>query len=60
MVAEVFCDGEEIFIIVDGLSIAKRGHLGTPPARTWIRLEPGYRFETEACLEIERESARVQ
>jgi hypothetical protein len=34
MVAEVFCDGEEIFIVVDGLSIAKRGHLGTPLARS--------------------------
>jgi len=35
-------DGEDIFIVVDGLKIAKRGHPETPQAKTWVSLEPGY------------------
>ena len=38
----VECDGEDIFIIADGLKIAKRGHPGTAQANTWVLLEPGY------------------
>ena len=33
-------DGEDMFVIVNGVKIAKRGHRGTPQARTWISLEP--------------------
>jgi hypothetical protein len=35
-------DGVDIFIVVNGLRIAKRGRLGTPQARVWIALEPGW------------------
>ena len=35
-------DGEDIFIVADGLKIAKRGHPGSPQAKTWVSLEPGY------------------
>jgi hypothetical protein len=35
-------DDEDIFIIADGLKIAKRGHPGTPEAKMWVSLEPGY------------------
>jgi len=35
-------DGEDIFIVVDGLKIAKRGHPETTQAKTWVSLEPGY------------------
>ena len=38
----VECDGEDIFIVADGLQIAKRGHPGTPQAKTWVSLEPGW------------------
>lgn len=38
----IFGDGEDIFIILDGVKIAKRGHPGTPYAGTWVSLEPGY------------------
>ena len=38
----VECDGEDIFIVADGLKIAKRGHPETPQAKTWVSLEPGY------------------
>jgi hypothetical protein len=35
-------DGKDLFIIVGDTKIAKRGHPGTPQAKTWIPLEPGF------------------
>src|SRR5262245_1853702 len=34
--------GDDIFIVVNGVRIAKRGHPGTPQAKTWVSLEPGW------------------
>ena len=33
--------GQDLFVFVDGIKIAKRAHPGTPEAGTWISLEPG-------------------
>ena len=33
---------EDIFLVVDGVRIARRGAPGTPEEETWIYLEPGY------------------
>jgi hypothetical protein len=43
-IGELLCKVERknIFIIADGVRIAKRGHPGTPQARTWVPLEPGW------------------
>jgi hypothetical protein len=35
-------DGTNIFIVVEGVRIARRGSPGTPQARTWVSLEPGW------------------
>jgi hypothetical protein len=35
-------DGTDIFVRFDGVRIAKRGSPGTPHAKTWVSLEPGY------------------
>ena len=32
----------DIFVLADGVKIAKLGELGTPQAGTWIPLEPGW------------------
>jgi hypothetical protein len=32
----------DMFVEFDGKRIAKRGHPGTPQAKTWVSLEPGY------------------
>jgi len=40
---EIMSDGIEIFVLENGVKIAKRGHPGTPTARTWIPLVAGYR-----------------
>jgi hypothetical protein len=31
-----------MFVVVDGVRIARRGYPGTPQARTWVSLEPGW------------------
>jgi hypothetical protein len=33
-------DGRDLFVIADGVKIAKRGRPGTPQAKTWVPLEP--------------------
>jgi hypothetical protein len=35
-------DGIELYVLVDGRRIAKRGQPGTSQAGTWISLEPGW------------------
>jgi len=35
-------EGKDTFVVVDGVTIAKRGHPGTTQAGTWISLEPGW------------------
>jgi hypothetical protein len=39
---EIKFDGEDMFVVVGGVKIAKRGHPGTRHAKTWVSLEPGY------------------
>ena len=39
---KVIKDGRDLFVVVDGIRIAQRGHPGTPQAATWISLEPGW------------------
>jgi hypothetical protein len=44
---EIVSDGIEIFVLENGVKIAKRGHPGTPTARTWIPLVAGYRVVSD-------------
>jgi hypothetical protein len=39
---QIVSDGDDIFVVRDGVRIARRGHPGTPQAKTWVALEPGY------------------
>jgi len=36
-------DGGDVFVVFNGTRIARRGHLGTLKAGTWVSLEPGFR-----------------
>jgi hypothetical protein len=36
-------DGRDLFLIVDGVQVAKRGHPNTSQARTWIALDPRFK-----------------
>jgi phosphoribulokinase len=56
--------GNEIVVVVDGLRIAKRGRPGTPHAKTWVLLEPGWTVRGvweggEYAIEIEHNGVRI-
>jgi hypothetical protein len=53
---------DDIFVLLDGVRIAKRGYPNTPEARTWVSLGPGYTVRDNADLTqliIELEGVRV-
>ncbi len=57
------CTGDDIFIIFNGVRIAKRGYPDTPQARTWVPLEPGWRVLDGPNLDtiaIDHDGVRVQ
>jgi hypothetical protein len=35
-------DGEDMYVVADGVRVARRGRPGTLQAGTWIMLEPGW------------------
>ncbi len=55
-------DGRDLFVIFNGVKIAKRGHPDTPQAGQWVSLEPGYKVYggTGDELVIERNGTRLQ
>jgi hypothetical protein len=38
---EMECTGDDLFIVFNGVRIAKRGYPDTAQAKTWVSLEPG-------------------
>ena len=49
-IVEMKTIGDDIFIVMDGNRIAKRGPPGTPQASAWISLEPGVTVRDSAGL----------
>jgi hypothetical protein len=39
---EIEENGDDIFVIVNGVTVARRGQPGPPEAGTWVALEPGW------------------
>jgi hypothetical protein len=61
-VCELHNDGENVFILVDGMKIAKRGAPDTAQAQTWIMLEPGWivrDVDRGNAIEVRYEGARI-
>ena len=59
---ELEATDDDIFVLLDGVRIAKRGYPNAPEARTWVSLEPGYTVRDNADLTqliIELEGVRV-
>jgi hypothetical protein len=52
-------DGDDLFIIINGVRVAKRGHPGTPEARTWIPLDPRFVAHGDWDWSYRSDSARV-
>jgi hypothetical protein len=57
-------DGTDVFVVFNGVKIAKRGCPGTPRSKTWIPLEPGYTVLdcSDGAIEVvfNKERTRVQ
>jgi hypothetical protein len=65
MKAQFVCTGPDIFVICEGVKIARRGYPGTAQAGTWVSLEPGYRVldgkrGRQIIIEYNGERAAVQ
>jgi hypothetical protein len=55
-------DGEDTFVVADGVTIAKRGRPGTAHAGTWISIEPGWSVsfnERQSELLVKYEDVQV-
>ena len=56
------CTGDDLFIVFNGVRIAKRGYPDTAQAKTWVSLEPGCRVLDGPNLDsiaIESDGVRV-
>jgi len=56
--ASVESDGIDVFVVYNGIRIAKRADPNTPQPDIWVSLEPGYRVfykDYPAKLIVERE-----
>jgi hypothetical protein len=55
-------DNDDVFILIDGMKIAKRGLPDTAHAMTWIMLEPGWivrDVDHGNAIEVRFEGARI-
>jgi hypothetical protein len=58
---EIVSEGDDLFVLADGVKIAKRGPPGAAQARTWVSLEPGWRvLDQGGALVVEHKGVRVQ
>lgn len=59
-IVRVEIEGQDLFVIADGVKIAKRGRPGTPQAGQWVPLEPGWQVRNRRnAIEIMHEGVRV-
>jgi hypothetical protein len=55
-------DNDDLFVLVDGVKIAKRGLPNTRHAKTWIVLEPGWvvrDVDRGTAVDVAFEGARI-
>ena len=41
------CNGIDVFVVYNGVRIAKRAGPNSPQAGTWVSLEPGFRVSVQ-------------
>jgi hypothetical protein len=60
-VVEIQREGRNVFLLIDEVKIAMRGEPGSPQAKTWVSLEPGYTVldTDDGHIEIIREGVRL-
>ena len=58
---KIEADSNDIFVVLDGVKIAKRGQPGTPYAKAWISLEPGWSvLDREKGVEISYQASAAR
>ena len=63
MKAAMTFDRKKLFVVIDGIKIAKRGRPGTRQAMTWVSLKPGWRVLDEKdgkAIVIEHDDVNLQ
>lgn len=61
-VCELHEDGDDVFVLVDGMKIARRGRPDTAQAMTWVMLEPGWTVrdvQSGTAIEVRYEGAHI-
>ena len=54
-------DSNDMFVVADGVKIAKRGQPGTPQAKAWISLEPGWSvLDCEGGVEVSYQASAAR
>ncbi|MGB6540585.1 MAG: hypothetical protein WBF03_06875 [Xanthobacteraceae bacterium] len=54
---------DEMYVVLDGVRIAKRGRPDTPQAQTWVSLEPGFVVldnSDRTAIIVEKSGVRLQ
>jgi len=54
---------DEMYVVFDGVRIAKRGRPDTPQAQTWVSLEPGFVVldnSDRTAIIVEKSGVRLQ
>ena len=54
---------DEMYVVFDGVRIAKRGRPNTPQAGTWVSLEPGFVVldnSDRTAIIVEKNGVRLQ
>jgi hypothetical protein len=62
MQVSIECEGSDIFVVANGVKIAKFGHPETLQAETWVSLEPGWTVrncEDGDWIEVEYKRQRM-
>jgi hypothetical protein len=62
--ASIESDGIDVFVVYDGVRIAKRGAPNTEQAGIWVSLKPGYRvfdkdYPAKLIVECDDESSAI-
>jgi hypothetical protein len=52
---------KDVFVEVDGIRVARRGYPGSPEARTWVSVEPGWQvLDSDEGIIVRHNGVAVQ
>ena len=58
---KMITERRDLFVVVDGIKIAKRGRRNTPQAGTWVSIKPGWEvLDGDRSILIKHNGARTK